>query len=514
MIKLKLEHIVYDNQARAQYSRARFEDLMSETSRSRVTITLGGTGQVVKKAGSALDSSFTDSRPLVGSKSRFEKGLGIMLIHPTKSVIRDCADGRTAHVVDDIHLRKDDLRYKIMQKKFLKQGQNSQQTGMDLRNILSRPAQSSTNSIATRERMPEPKDTKLHYMEPRGGRQDLTETRDGGPFPHVTRNSSHRIPDFRVERAPEPRKQYISETREGFRSTLEADDVRHPMPERSNPNMMADRAGARASNAVTRMESAINSCSPWTLDRLRQRSPDESFATSRGISEAKRDEILQRRFAVRTYDDARKSSYVSKDAFEISRPMISSNLATMAPPTGQMKTMVPVAPQLPMSGSLAQKNPYVVDDHITVDSFLRSLGLEKYAILFKAEEVDMYSLKRMTERDLKELGIPMVFGCSYKTLQIFCKNMKMGASLTMSFLDAYFGERSAPGRIYILLDVADLLFSILFLWYLGLGSARRHIALACNTMQTESKNECRTAYTVQLFPAEKELMLKFFALVA
>ncbi|KAL0421282.1 UNVERIFIED_CONTAM: hypothetical protein Slati_3151100 [Sesamum latifolium] len=334
---------------------------MSETSRSRVTITLGGTGQVVKKAGSALDSSFTDSHPLVGSK-------------------RLRGDGRTANVVDD------DLRYKIMQKKSLKQSQNSQQTGMDLRDILSRPAQSSTNSIATRERMPEPKDTKLHYMEPRGGRQDLTETRDGGPFPPVTRNSSHRIPDFRVERAPDPRKQYISEAREGLRSIFEADD-RHPMPERSNPNMMADRADARASNAVTRMESAINSCSPWTLDRLRQRSPDESFATSRGLSEAKRDEILQRRFAVRTYDDPRKSSYVSKDAFEISRPMISPNLATMAPPTGQMKTMVPVAPQLPMSGSLAQKNSYAVDDHITVDSFLRSLGLEKYAILFKAEEV-------------------------------------------------------------------------------------------------------------------------------
>ncbi|KAL0336212.1 UNVERIFIED_CONTAM: hypothetical protein Sradi_4833100 [Sesamum radiatum] len=334
---------------------------MSETSRSRVTITLGGTGQVVKKAGSALDSSFTDSRPLVGSKRSVRERLGNNVDSSNQvSNKRLRGDGRTAHVVDDIHLRKDDLRYKIMQKKFLKQGQNSQQTGMDLRNILSRPAQSSTNSIATRERMPEPKDTKLHYMEPRGGRQDLTETRDGGPFPHVTRNSSHRIPDFRVERAPEPRKQYISETREGFRSTLEADDVRHPMPERSNPNMMADRAGARASNAVTRMESAINSCSPWTLDRLRQRSPDESFATSRGISEAKRDEILQRRFAVRTYDDVRKSSYVSKDAFEISRPMISSNLATLAPPTGQMKTMVPVAPQLPMSGSLAQKNPYVV----------------------------------------------------------------------------------------------------------------------------------------------------------
>lgn len=28
-----------------------------------------------------------------------------------------------------------------------------------------------------------------------------------------------------------------------------------------------------------------------------------------------------------------------------------------------------------------------VDDQVTVDSFLRMLGLEKFAILFKAEEV-------------------------------------------------------------------------------------------------------------------------------
>ncbi|CAI9775409.1 unnamed protein product [Fraxinus pennsylvanica] len=52
----------------------------------------------------------------------------------------------------------------------------------------------------------------------------------------------------------------------------------------------------------------------------------------------------------------------------------------------------------------------VVNDHLTVESFLQSLGLEKYAIYFKAEEVDMYSLKQMGGSDLKALGIPMVIG--------------------------------------------------------------------------------------------------------
>uniref|UniRef100_A0A3Q7GCY8 SAM domain-containing protein n=1 Tax=Solanum lycopersicum TaxID=4081 RepID=A0A3Q7GCY8_SOLLC len=49
----------------------------------------------------------------------------------------------------------------------------------------------------------------------------------------------------------------------------------------------------------------------------------------------------------------------------------------------------------------------VVEDQPTVDSFLHSLGLEKYAIHFKAEEVDLYSLKQMGDNDLKELGVPM-----------------------------------------------------------------------------------------------------------
>ncbi|KAI8574263.1 hypothetical protein RHMOL_Rhmol01G0341300 [Rhododendron molle] len=43
----------------------------------------------------------------------------------------------------------------------------------------------------------------------------------------------------------------------------------------------------------------------------------------------------------------------------------------------------------------------------SVDSFLQSLGLEKYSITFQAEEVDMTALVYMTDEDLKALGVPM-----------------------------------------------------------------------------------------------------------
>ncbi|KAE8659315.1 Sterile alpha motif domain-containing protein isoform 2 [Hibiscus syriacus] len=43
----------------------------------------------------------------------------------------------------------------------------------------------------------------------------------------------------------------------------------------------------------------------------------------------------------------------------------------------------------------------------SVEDFLQSLGLEKYAITFQVQEVDMTALVHMTDDDLKALGIPM-----------------------------------------------------------------------------------------------------------
>ncbi|KAF5930576.1 hypothetical protein HYC85_031449 [Camellia sinensis] len=54
--------------------------------------------------------------------------------------------------------------------------------------------------------------------------------------------------------------------------------------------------------------------------------------------------------------------------------------------------------------SLAFYNCYEAE---SVDSFLQSLGLEKYSITFQVEEVDMTALVHMTGEDLKALGIPM-----------------------------------------------------------------------------------------------------------
>ncbi|EMS56919.1 hypothetical protein TRIUR3_25107 [Triticum urartu] len=54
--------------------------------------------------------------------------------------------------------------------------------------------------------------------------------------------------------------------------------------------------------------------------------------------------------------------------------------------------------------------PIVVDKEVpsTVTGLLNSMGLEKYVVLFQAEEVDMAALSQMKDSDLKDMGVPMV----------------------------------------------------------------------------------------------------------
>lgn len=238
-----------------------------------------------------------------------------------------------------------------MQKSVLKQSQKGKHNSGDLRNILSRPAQSSTNSVATRDRMPDPKDPRMRYLERTDGRQPFAEAVDGRSVTPVTRSAALQIPEFRVGHTHDPRKPHILEAGDGGRSIYEAQNVRRPMPE------------PRPLSAVPRMDSGINSFSPWTLDHLRRRSPDESLATSRVLTAPKKDEMLQRRYPVMAYEDARTSTYMSKDPYDISKPMSSSVLTKMTPPIGQMRTMAPAASSLPVSGSLTQKSSYVVSVH-------------------------------------------------------------------------------------------------------------------------------------------------------
>ncbi|CAA3001371.1 bicaudal C homolog 1-like [Olea europaea subsp. europaea] len=380
---------------------------MSNPSRSHVSITLGRGAQLVKRSGLMVDSSFADSQPAVGSKRSIRDRLGSNVDLSLQVNKRMRGDGSTANAVDDIYLNRDDLRFKIMKKKIIKQKQSHkiEQNEIDLRNFLSRPAQSSTNSIVTREHMSKPKDTGLQYPELRYSRQHFQEPKDGRQLTSVTRDSRQHLPEARDQYVPNPRETRVPEAREVKHGMH---DAIHQLYEPRISSITAHMPDSRTVNDVPTVDSVINSYSPWTMDRLRQRSPGEFLGSSRVLSPPRREEELQRRRPVRTYDDGRMSMYTSKDVFNFSSSMNSAPLmAKVVPSPGLSKTLTQMVAPLTLPGSDVKRSAYAVNDQLTVDSFLQSLDLEKYAIYFKAEEVDMYALRQMGDSDLKELGIPM-----------------------------------------------------------------------------------------------------------
>ncbi|XVF60386.1 hypothetical protein PTKIN_Ptkin08bG0041400 [Pterospermum kingtungense] len=93
------------------------------------------------------------------------------------------------------------------------------------------------------------------------------------------------------------------------------------------------------------------------------------------------------------------------DLFSSNGVFYPSREAGLVPFTEKAINARPVTYVAPMS-SIMQCRPHDVEP-LTVATLLNSLGLGKYDICFRAEEVDMTALRQMGDRDLKELGIPM-----------------------------------------------------------------------------------------------------------
>lgn len=139
------------------------------------------------------------------------------------------------------------------------------------------------------------------------------------------------------------------------------------MPEPRERSLLRQLPPARSSDDLMRMESMRSSYSPWTLDHIRQRSPDGFPSTSRGISPQRNAGDLQRRPLNRTYDSARSVPYVGRDVLETSRPpstapasfMSRSTMSTLPPVTA--KSVASHPGQLPPSSSVAPRASYAVN---------------------------------------------------------------------------------------------------------------------------------------------------------
>ncbi|CAL1357229.1 unnamed protein product [Linum trigynum] len=325
---------------------------MAEASNGRVTITLGPSGQVVKRAVSA--AGYSDSLLGSGGKRSVRDRLGG---DSEGSMYRGSQHGDKRHRSDsyltaansagvrDARIGKGDLRFKLLQKNVGRRDQ-SDDDQWDLRDKLSKKAQSLSHppaALGTGELMSYPRETSLLGGIPPSG----------------------------------------------------------------------------SSSELSRREPSRNSYSPWTLDHIRRRSPgriitastppDRGISTSRGFSPPRHVDEGQRRSLGRSIDDVRPVSYMTRDVRDAPRSMSSSTHFMPKPglPTVSTKSAAAISAPVAPASNVPSKQTYAGDEQQTVEGLLHSLGLGKYAIIFKAEEVDMHALKQMGESDLKELGIPM-----------------------------------------------------------------------------------------------------------
>ncbi|RVW52819.1 hypothetical protein CK203_076622 [Vitis vinifera] len=196
------------------------------------------------------------------------------------------------------------------------------------------------------------------------------------------------------------------------------------MPESKVNGLLRRIPPTRSADDLLQLNSSRKSYSTWTHNGLRCRSPDRILSASRGFSPPGNINDQQQVLTFRPIDSSRAAAYMGKDASNHSRPTGSIHFLTKA--TLPLEATKQVS-RLPPPNSIAQKNSYLGVEPLTVASFLHSLGLGKYIILFQAEEVstpvlaisecilvaflviDMTALKQMRDNDLKELGIPMIF---------------------------------------------------------------------------------------------------------
>ncbi|XP_077222861.1 uncharacterized protein LOC143856507 [Tasmannia lanceolata] len=234
-------------------------------SKPHFTITLGRSGQVVKRAGPAADGTRSDYVPLSGSKRPVRERLGSIIDNPGQSKnkhqrsnnhkwsLNDDSDDDKVYV-SNAPVGRDDLRFKLMRKNKLRRPRSYGEhlNDVDLREKLSHPGQPPLRND-TRLRLPEPQVASL------------------------------------LRRVP---------------PTRSADDL-------------------------LQMESLRKSYSSWTLDGLRRRSPDRSLGPSRGISPPRNIDDRRQVPSVRPVDASRPNPFMTKSVVDASRPIPLMTKATV-----------------------------------------------------------------------------------------------------------------------------------------------------------------------------------------
>ncbi|KAF7016860.1 hypothetical protein CFC21_030383 [Triticum aestivum] len=394
-------------------------------STAKVTITLGRSGQVVKRR-TISDIGNDDEVPVSGRKRPVRERLGNNVTDSDfygnqQSNKRRQTESSSSQLGDDVRqIGSDDLRLKLMRKGLTqKSNSEAEQNGVDLREKLSR------------------KSKKLQGYEARRGDPESRSSYDEGEIPESGSGygSRGRVPESRastlVSQVPSSRsgdglfnlessgKPYPSWTADGLRYTSpdKLPSARRDMtPPRSVRRVMSPPRAVR--RGMSPLRSSRRGMSPprsarrgMSPPRSARRGMSPPRSVQRGMSPPR---SVQRGMSPpRTYDHTgsipslrpvgttRSSSHITRDAAD--------TLRTHQPYEGNTTISIDRVQQtngITPSGR-RPTSPMLKEVPSTVTGLLNSMGLEKYVVLFQAEEVDMAALSQMKDSDLKDMGVPM-----------------------------------------------------------------------------------------------------------
>ncbi|PWZ46321.1 hypothetical protein Zm00014a_005249 [Zea mays] len=330
----------------------------SASSRHQVTITLGRSGQVVKRR-TISDDINGDEMPLSGKKRSVRDRLGSNVSDSDfygsqQRNKRQQTEINSSHGDDgsDRLVGKDDLRLKLMRKgSFQRSNGGAEQNTMDLREKLSQ----------NHKKLPR-YDSRGHAAESRASY------------------------DMRDE-PPELRSRYFS---------------REDVLGSRNSSVVSRVPYSRTADDLLKSNPSRKSYPSWTDDGLRHRSPERILSVRSDVSPPVGYDQIRSMPPLRSAGSSRPQSFITRGAPDTPRSQPYAGKATISVDTVQRTNgITPSSAPLP-------KVPVMAEAPLTVTGLLNSLGLEKYIVLFQAEEVDMAALRQMGESDLKDMGVPMV----------------------------------------------------------------------------------------------------------
>uniref|UniRef100_A0ACD5UBJ5 Uncharacterized protein n=2 Tax=Avena sativa TaxID=4498 RepID=A0ACD5UBJ5_AVESA len=400
-------------------------------SSGKVTITLGRSGKVVKRR-TTSDIGIEDEVPVSGRKRPVRERLGNAVVDSEsiggqQSKKRRQTESSNLQIGDDGLVRqigRDDLRLKLMRKGLSQKiNGDSEQNGVDLREKLSRKSKNRQGHEA-RGRDPESRSIYDVREVPESGSRYGSRGRALGSRASTLVSSSARCADdlFKLESSGKP---YPSWTADGSRdsSPEELPSVRRDMtPPRSvrrgmSPPRSVQRGMSPPPRSVRRgmsppPRSVRRGMSPPPRSDRRVISPLPR-SDRRGISPPPRS-VRRGMSPPRTYDQTRSipshgSPGAARYPSHITR-VIPDTLRAREPYEGKSNILldtVQPANGISSSGTRVPIAPVPEEVPLTVTGLLKSMGLEKYIVLFQGEEVDMTALSQMKDSDLKDMGVPM-----------------------------------------------------------------------------------------------------------